>query len=420
VFIVGGPAINEINPATAERLAGLPFARERDVVLYNQRGVGFARPRLGCPEFDVVRAAAFPREAGPRRWLAAVRACRRRLVQAGAKLDVYTAAQDAADLDALRRALLGRGSWNVYALSAGALIGLTAMRLRPAGIRSVILDSPQGTTFKLRGPDVWGSADRVLEKVFAECATDARCDAAHPRLRARFYRRVHALRRHPAHVRLPVFADNAFRRVVGGDQLLLDAATCAGNPFCAPGLPARLEAAARGRVGGYYAGTVLTPPTGRDVSTAEGKAAVSRCHDQIAFERDSELRAAARTLVEWRAHLRTLRFIYVPQLTRQACRIWNVGRARRRQHRPVVSASPTLVLTGEWDGTVWPREGRRIADHLQNAFFYEFPGIGHATLSFAQVGRDCPARIAAAFLDEPGTRPDAGCVAEMPRLVVSP
>ena len=64
MFIVGGPAINEINPATAEILAGLPFARDRDIVLYNQRGVGFARPRLGCPEFDVVRAARFPARPG--------------------------------------------------------------------------------------------------------------------------------------------------------------------------------------------------------------------------------------------------------------------------------------------------------------------------------------------------------------------
>ena len=246
MFIGGGPAINEINPATAELLAGLPFARDRDIVLYNQRGVGFARPRLGCPEFDVVRAAAFPREAGPRRWLAAVRACRRRLVRSDVKLDAYTAAQDAADLDALRRALLGAGSWNVYALSAGALIGLTAMRLRPAGIRSVILDSPLGTTFKLRGPDVWRSADRALEKLFGECAAETPCDAAHPRLRARFYRRVHALRRHPDSVELPLAAGKTFRRLVGGDQLLVDAATCAGDPFCAPGLPTRLEAAASG------------------------------------------------------------------------------------------------------------------------------------------------------------------------------
>ena len=31
MFIVGGPAINEINPATAGLLAGIPFARDRDV-----------------------------------------------------------------------------------------------------------------------------------------------------------------------------------------------------------------------------------------------------------------------------------------------------------------------------------------------------------------------------------------------------
>ena len=52
---------------------------------------------------------------------------------ADVKLDAYTAAQDAADLDALRRALLGAGSWNVYALSAGALIGLTAIAFGPRG-----------------------------------------------------------------------------------------------------------------------------------------------------------------------------------------------------------------------------------------------------------------------------------------------
>ena len=151
----------------------------------------------------------------------------------------------------------------------------------------MILDSPLGTTFKLRGPDVWRSADRALEKVFAECAAEAPCDAAHPRLRARFYRRVHALRRHPDSVEFPLAAGNTFRRLVGGDELLVTPQP-APEILLRPGLPARLEAAATGRVTGYYAGAVLTPPARRDVSTAEGKAAVSRCHDQIAFERDSE------------------------------------------------------------------------------------------------------------------------------------
>ena len=420
VFIVGGPAINEIDPATAEALAGLPFARQRDIVLYNQRGVGFARPRLGCPEFDRVRAAAFPRDASRRRWLAAVGACRRRLARNGVQLDAYNAAQDAADLDDLRSVLLGRGRWNVYALSAGALIGVTTLRLRPGGIRSMILDSPLGTTFKLRGPDIWRSSNRTLDKVFAGCAADVRCDSAHRGLRARFYRRIHTLRRRPAAVGLPLAGGGVFPRLIDGDQLLHDAAACAGDPFCAPGLPSRLEVAASGGVDGYYAGALLTPPTPRDARTSEGKAAVSRCHDQIAFERDSELDAAARELPEWRAHLRTLRFIYIPQVTKAACRVWRVGRAPRAQHRRVVSPVPALVLAGEWDGTVWPREGRKIARGLSHSFFFEFPGIGHATISYARIGRDCPALIAAAFVQSPRIRPASACVANMHELSFSP
>src|SRR5450755_3864276 len=51
VFLDGGPSFNELNSFTATFLAGLPFAAHRDVILYNERGVGFATPRLGCPEF---------------------------------------------------------------------------------------------------------------------------------------------------------------------------------------------------------------------------------------------------------------------------------------------------------------------------------------------------------------------------------
>jgi hypothetical protein len=115
-----------------------------------------------------------------------------------------------------------------------------------------------------------------------------------------------------------------------------------------------------------------------------------------------------RELPEFRAHLLTLRFIYIPTQTKQACKLWRAGRAEPGQHRPVVSAIPTLVLTAKWDGIVWPPEGQEIASHLRNSFYFEFPGIAHGTLFASLDGIDCPATIAAAFVDGPRTTPRRG------------
>ncbi len=60
VYVTGGPASNEIHPFNAEFFSSLPVAADRDFILYNQRGVGFAEPRLGCPEFDNLAAVVFP------------------------------------------------------------------------------------------------------------------------------------------------------------------------------------------------------------------------------------------------------------------------------------------------------------------------------------------------------------------------
>lgn len=419
VYVTGGPSFNEIDPFSAGFFSGLPFAQDRDFILYNQRGVGFAQPRLGCPEFDTLRAATFPQGPTPGQWLAAVGACHDRLISEGVDLPAYNSAEDAGDLRDLRRAL-GYKQWNLYVLSAGGVIGLTAMRLYPQGIRSVILDSALGNRFKLRGPDVWGGQNRALEMVFAGCAADTACDAAYPNLRARFYDRIHALRASPVVVEVPVEGGGTFARTVDGDLLLADASGCASaGPFC-PGLPGVLDAVADGDIASFYAGDTLAPDPPLDPFLSEGKSAVAHCHDHIAFEPDSELQLAARELPEFREHLLTLRFIYIPTQTKQACKLWRVGRAEPAQHRPVQSGIPTLVLTAKWDGNVWPPEGQEIASHLRNSFYFEFPGIAHGTLFASLDGIDCPATIAAEFVDAPRITPDAGCIATMPDLSFTP
>lgn len=264
VFLDGGPSFNELNPDTASLLASLPIAAHRDVILYNERGVGFATPRLGCPEFDQVLEDAFTidplyEDRAVPMFLDADTACRQRLARQGIDLRSYDSAADAADLNDLRIAL-GYRRWNLFAVSADGVVALTAMRLYPDGIRSVALDSPTGNQWQMRGPDFVRTANRMLEKVFAGCAADRACNRAFPRLRARFYDRVHALRRHPVVVDVPLEGSAPFPIAFDGD-LVLNMAYCF-DPICASSSPAVLDEAARGDLAAYEAdvfGSPLTP-----------------------------------------------------------------------------------------------------------------------------------------------------------------
>jgi pimeloyl-ACP methyl ester carboxylesterase len=414
VFLAGGPSFNEINPDTVDFVAGLPLAATRDVVLLNQRGVGFSQPHLGCPEIDQVSLDGFAVEpfAGPSPALMmrGVAACRRRLVAEKVDLAAYDAEADAADLDALRAAL-GYRNWNLLAWSADGATALTAMRLFPQGLRSVILDSPVGNRWQQRGPGAVEALDRMLELVFAGCADEPSCDAAYPRLRARFYDRVAALQRRPVTIDLPVEAGGTDQAVVNGDLLLYFAACF--DPACAASSPATLDKAAKGDITGFMAaalGGPLTPPFPNDPFVSEAKTAVLHCRDSIAFEPDSTLVRAARQRPLWAGViLDPLQYNYVPAQTREACRVWKVGRAKAIQHKPVRSPVPTLILAGRWDGVIAPLESERIGSYLTRDYRFEIPGAGHVVEFYDA----CPNEIATSFLSHPTRSPDASCLASL-------
>ena len=79
VYVTGGPSAAAISPGNVSYLASLFLASQRDLILVDQRGTGISRPRLDCPEFDALSAAAFPNGPSRPTYLASVKACRDRL-----------------------------------------------------------------------------------------------------------------------------------------------------------------------------------------------------------------------------------------------------------------------------------------------------------------------------------------------------
>ncbi len=188
IYLNGGPG----NRSDASLLSNFAQAG-RDIIVYDQRGVGYSIPALNCPA------------AGNRDPVSAVYdtatalvTCRDQLVQAGAHLDAYTIPESAADVNDIRQAL-GYAQLDLYGLSYGTKLSLAVLRDFPLTVRSVVLDSvlPMQASVVT---DLPGHIERTLNLAFATCAQDAECNWTYPELQQVYYQLVAQLDAHPATV----------------------------------------------------------------------------------------------------------------------------------------------------------------------------------------------------------------------------
>jgi pimeloyl-ACP methyl ester carboxylesterase len=429
VFLDGGPSFGAISPfALGSYFADTSYAEDHDLILVDTRGTGFSRPRLGCPEFDDASVASFYSKPFVDSdyvvlFRAAVAACRDRLTASGIDLAAYNSAESAADLEDLRRAL-GYRQWNLLAISADGVLGLTYMRLYPGGIRSAVLDSPQDAQYLGELDDIRG-LNEELERVFAGCASNAACNAAYPGIRARFLDLAHQLQQHPEVVSIPAFEPNPVSVQVDGVSFYLDAlhGIFAGNRFEPENIHtmlAEIWRATHGELDAVTRDNFETGPFTSDADTfvAQGKTMSYLCHDQIAFLTHADLTQAAGAIPELAPYLLDPDFGLINGPA--GCAIWDVGAAAAVQHQPVSSTIPALVLAGEYDTGVPPSIVRRVPPTLSSSFFYEFPAGAHLQLADFNTASPCAREIAGQFLDAPTHRPDASCIASVAPFDYSP
>jgi pimeloyl-ACP methyl ester carboxylesterase len=422
VFLDGGPSFGAISPfALGSYFSGAAFAENRDIVLVDTRGTGFARPRLGCPEFDRADVSSFYSKpfvgsSYVRDFSDAVVACHTRLSATGTDLSAYNSAESAADLNDLRRAL-GYRRWNLLAISADGVLGLTYMRLYPKGIRSAIIDSGQSVQH-LGELDYLRGLTQELERVFAGCAANPACNATYPGIRTVFFSLVDDLQEHPRVIALPDFTPQPVKLRVAGVDFYLDALfeLFPGDRFAPETIHSLLSEiwrSAHGQLDAVYRERLGTGPVTNNTDTffAQGKTMSYVCRDIVGFITRDDLSNAARDIPALGPYFRDPNFGLPVGPT--GCRIRSVGVADPAQHQPVRSRIPTLVLAGEYDGGVPPLIVRQIPPTLPNSFFYEFPAGAHLQLADYNVASPCARSIAGQFLDRPRRRPDATCLASV-------
>jgi pimeloyl-ACP methyl ester carboxylesterase len=405
VYLEGGPGGSALEVAyLAFEDWFAPFVADRDIILFDQRGVGHSKPALDCPQFnDAFRKSVeedIRREALTALVLEATRACHARLVASGADLSGYNSAESATDLDELRQAL-GYEAWNLYGISYGTRLALTTMRDHRQGIRSVILDSSYPPDADLYA-SLLPNAQRAFDKLFEGCAADAGCASAYPELRTVFFELVDRLNAQPADLPVENFlTGEVIPSKMNGDLLIAATFQALYSSGSIPYLPGVIYAANDGFV------EALTPLLGDLFFTfdtvSSGMHYAVQCHEEVPFGSAEAVAAAAAAHPD-------IRHGFELEPVTEICEDWDTGPVEPKENQPVESDTPTLVLAGEYDPITPPSWGEQVARTLSRGYFFTFPGVGHgATVSPYM----CPVEIALAFLESPEVRPDGSCIASM-------
>ncbi len=449
IYLEGGPGGSAI--AYYDVWFASAFREQRDIILIDQRGTGFSKPSLNCPEY-----ADYEIE-NP------IEACRDRLTAEGVDLRAYNSRENAADVADLIRAL-NLEQANLFGVSYGTRLALTVLRDHPDVVRSVILDAvypPQVNRLNEQPKH----ANRAFEVLFAACAADAICNAAYPNLRDTFYTTIQNLNDEP--LLLPDEATGEDYPLDGiglVDAIFADLYDADLISF----LPAKIDAAYRRDAARYlYYGVSLPEEnlnTGQDLSDMSDEEYFATWAAYLGFATTEELDAFLAPLSDAEYYMQQTAFILVYsdgdiylegivddsaegmyasvectedipfnsmgqarilsndmakvlrdellesiQYAFDECYTWDIPEAASIENDPVLSDVPTLIFSGEYDPITPPEWGDAAANTLANSYHYILPGVGHSAVDRFQ----CPTAMALSFLENPTSEPDFGCIATM-------
>lgn len=386
VYISGGPG----SPLTvfAGQWAGTQYARNRDLILVDQRGTGRSEPKL-CPDLDgrlfdaAIAVAAAPSDAALARRRAIYAACRSEALAQGVDLKDFGTSVTVADFEWVQRAL-GIARWNVYGESYGTTVAMTLLALHPDTVRAVVLDS-------LYPPDPrpmqsTNVAD-ALTAFFQYCSGQQACAAAYPDLATTYRETLSGLARAPLIVPVSPEMHRPDNQVSLTSTLF---EVLVGNLIYYPTNYSRLPwliAAVHDRDSQGLGSVLASAYAAVEAEVNRATHVAVECRDRPHYR--DPLPAGASVLD--RAQLYGL------------CNDWSdIGPA------PLLplSAVPTLVLAGEFDPVTRPSQSRHVAALIgPKARWVEFPRVGHNVRAFSP----CGAELAAEFIDNPAQPLDTSC-----------
>lgn len=422
IYLDGGPGgdtIDSLESFYLSAFGGIDENTNRDVIFFDQRGVGRSEPRLFCQdtidlEYDILNEEITIEEENDR-YDEAVFTCRDRYLEQGIDLNSFNSSQNAADVNDIRIAL-GYDEVNLLGISYGSLLAQVIMRDFPDSTRSVILDAvvlPESLQFTLAGQII--GIDNALHGIFDACESDSICNSQYPNLEETLLEVASRWNTTPEPLIIATLnnaqdaIENTYPALASGDDLLGAITLMLYSRGLIPLIPQMIYDVSQGNYNTL--GIIL----GFRLEQGEGFSEVMML-SVICLEDGPYLNE--QLFQEVRASVSEVALQYMPESSIpdsyliDYCNRWVSGGSAPEVYSPIVSDIPTLLLSGEFDPVTPFEYAEQVAEDLSTSYSYWFPAFGHG----ASLAGGCPTDIASAFINNPNSEPDTSCIADMPTI----
>ena len=411
----GGPGGSSIK-SFAQLLVSSPElrpARNRDLVLWDQRGTFFSRPALLCPEVSKAELEAMTNTKNlsetekDELQRDGYRACGERLAREVGDLSTFNTVENANDVDAIRQAL-GYGRIAFYGVSYGTELGQYLMRQHPAILHAVVLDAVVPTQFNLM-TQVGSVKQRIAQKYFQGCEREAACKEAYPDLAKRLLALLDRFDREPAKltIRDPKNPGKTLTVKLSGEVLADALYQALYIRDVRPLIPYIIDRADQGDF--TFISGLLLP-----LQLDNEDHAIGMYMAVVCTERGDSDPNVIRTSGFNPRLLRTE--LKGAQEMIGVCKDWKVELLPREVLEPVKSDVPTLLLSGDFDPITPPNFATQIAPGLSRAQHVTFPRGAHGQA----FDSSCANGIIENFLNNPTGALNSSCAVTAPSNFVVP
>ncbi len=365
-LLAGGPGSSWLDLLRRdENFREVAFYRTvADVVLFDQRGAGHARPAMTCPETATVPAGVL---LDPAAFFATLRdaviACRDHWQHAGVDLAAYNTVENAADVNDLRLAL-GYQRITLIGGSYGSHLALQYMRQHPESVDRVVM-------YGVEGPDhTWDNPSGILGTLGRLAAEAERAPELAPFIPPggllRALERVASRLDSAPQTVVATRGTDSVRVVVTGNHVRGMARQGAGNRGAPNAWPEAIMALDRGDLSMVARGAIAA----RTIRPANPMHYSMDCSSGISAARRQRYRDDPATAV-----LGNINLEY-----EVLCDVWPTEELGESFRANVVSDHPTVIFHGTLDMSTPIENAREVVASLRNGQLVEVVGGNHGAL----------------------------------------
>ncbi len=385
VFIQGGPGGSVLPLANV--YSQINIDRDRDYILYDQRGIGFSDeicPGLSAELLDVM-AMNLSVEDEFKELQKRIKECESVLAKDATR---FSTDVNAKDLDQLRKHL-GYKQLNLFGGSYGTRLGLEYMRQFPDHVRSSVLSGLFGPNIRMYD-NLLTDFHNSIKKMFKACESDSTCNTKYPNLKDDFYEVYSSLDNTPI-----TLESNGNNFTVNTQDFLLIVHQFMYNEHTIVEVPGLINSMKNKEYGALQDAVNTFLFRIRMINLA--------VYWSIMQSDESHHNNTKRLYEDARKNPKLKSGLSLFAVDLDVYKEWPEMDKNAQKLTPVNLDIPTLLISGDYDPITPPKNAKGIAKYLKNSQNIVFKNGGHVPINACFFG------MAKAFLDNPNSPVDSGC-----------